>query len=81
MSVHAEGVPLVAASMLAEEREQTRVAQVRVGYLEECLRRIADIATSRTRSRDSRSALVQVGGIALRALREGDPDTCPEARK
>lgn len=64
---HTESVPL----------DHTN-AEFRVGYLEECLRHISDIADKRGHPYVS---LAHIRELAVTALRKGDPLTCPEARK
>ena len=49
----------------------------RIGYLEEALRHIRDVAEKRGFS----IVRAQVPKLALSALQAGDPLTCPEARK
>jgi hypothetical protein len=58
------------------ERESGAADQVRVGYLEECLRHIIDMAGDY-----DAAACRQIRQVARQALRAGDPLTCPEARK
>lgn len=49
----------------------------RIGYLEESLRHIREVAMRRRPS----IVCVQVPELALSALQDGDPLTCPEARQ
>lgn len=49
----------------------------RIGFLEECLRHINDVATRKRAS----VVCAQVPVLALGALQAGDPLTCPEARQ
>jgi len=55
-------------------RAMLEIPGFRIGYLEEALRHINDLAI-----RGGVHGLVDIRAIALRALESGDPLTCPEA--